>query len=75
MDIQEEQAELQAKLIKEQIKMMQARRDAMEQGDGLIQIDAQGLEPELEAFMWKILEKIQVRANEESSEFLLGINS
>jgi TP901 family phage tail tape measure protein len=75
MDIQEEQAELQAKLIKEQIKMMQARRDAMEQGDGLIQIDAQGLEPELEAFMWKIIERVQVRANEEASEFLLGINS
>jgi len=74
MDVQEKAAEDQGKLIQEQIKMMQAKRDAMEEGDGLIQIEAQGLEPELEAFMWKILEKVQVRANEEASEFLLGLN-
>jgi uncharacterized protein YukE len=73
--VQEQAAEDQHRLIEEQIKAMQARREAMEQGEGLIQIEAQGLEPELEAFIWKILEKVQVRANEEASEFLLGINS
>lgn len=73
--VQEQAAEDQHRLIQEQIQMMQARREAMEQGEGLIQIEAQGLEPELEAFLWKILEKVQVRANEEASEFLLGINS
>jgi TP901 family phage tail tape measure protein len=73
--VQEQAAEDQHRLIEEQIKAMQARREAMEQGEGLIQIEAQGLEPELEAFLWKILEKVQVRANEEASEFLLGINS
>jgi hypothetical protein len=74
MEIQEQAAEDQHKLIMQQIEMMKAKREAIEEGDGLIQIEAQGLEPELEAFMWKILEKVQVRANEEASEFLLGLN-
>lgn len=74
-DIQKQQAELQKGLIQEQIRTMQAKREAMEKGEGLIQIESTGLEPELEAFLWKIREKIQVRANEEASEFLLGIGS
>jgi hypothetical protein len=45
----------------------------MESGEGMITVTADGLEPELEAFMWKILERVQVRANEESSDFLLGL--
>jgi TP901 family phage tail tape measure protein len=40
-----------------------------------IKIDAQGLEPEMEAFMWKLLKKIQVRANESGAEFLLAAAS
>ncbi|MFO7802212.1 MAG: hypothetical protein R6V55_07965 [Desulfovermiculus sp.] len=73
MDIQEQAAKDQHALIQEQVKMMQAKRDAMESGDGLIQIEAQGLEPELEAFLWKILEKVQVRANEEGKRISVGV--
>jgi uncharacterized protein YukE len=73
--IQEQAAEDQHRLIQEQIRMMQAKREAMESGEGIINITTDGLEPELEAFMWKIIERVQVRANEEASEFLLGINS
>ncbi len=40
--------------------------------DNTITIDAQGLEPEMEAFMWKLLKKIQVRAHEAGAEFLLA---
>ena len=43
--------------------------------DGTIQIEAAGLEPEMEAFMWKLLKKIQVRANESGAEFLLAAAS
>jgi hypothetical protein len=39
----------------------------------MISIDGTGLQPHLEAFMWEILGAIQVRANAEGSEFLLGI--
>jgi hypothetical protein len=41
----------------------------------MIKIEAAGLEPHLEAFMWKILENIQIRANAEAAEFLLGWNA
>ena len=40
--------------------------------EGTIKIDAEGLEPEMEAFMWKLLKKIQVRANKSGAEFLLA---
>ena len=40
--------------------------------ESTIKIEAQGLEPEMEAFMWKLLKKIQVRANKSGAEFLLA---
>ena len=40
--------------------------------DKTIKIEADGLEPEMEAFMWKLLKLIQVRANESGAEFLLA---
>jgi len=42
------------------------------EGDKTIYLDAAGVEPEIEAFMYKILKKIQVRANESGAEFLLA---
>lgn len=73
--LREQEFEQQKKLIQEQIKMMQAKREAIEDGEGLITIQGEGLAPELEAFMWAVIQRVQVRANEEASEFLLGINS
>lgn len=55
------------------IAEIEARTATLEKGGGLIQIDAAGLEPEIEAFMFKILKKIQVRANSDASAFLLGL--
>lgn len=69
----EEQFELQKKLIEQQLEMNDLKLEMLRRGDALITISGDGLEAELEAFMWKILEKIQVRATEEGSEFLLGI--
>lgn len=64
---------LQRQLTEAQIKMMEARITALDRGDGIITVDGAGLQPHLEAFMWEILSAIQVRVNEEYSEFLLGI--
>ena len=36
-------------------------------------VEADGMEPEIEAFMWKILGKIQIRAAESMDEYLLGL--
>ena len=71
--MREEAHDAQMRLNKSQKEYMDAKTDAMESGEGLINITADGLEPEIEAFMFKILEKIQIRANEESAEFLLGM--
>lgn len=74
-ELREQEFEQQKKLIQQQIELMRAKEDAIRSGDGLIKIEADGLEPDLEKLLWTILERIQVRVNEASSEFLLGINS
>lgn len=40
--------------------------------ENVIKIEAAGLEPHMEAFMWQLLKKIQIRANKSSAEFLLA---
>ena len=53
---------------------MRARRDALQNGDSLVTVNGDGLKPHLEAFMFEILESIQVRVSEEYQSFLLGMN-
>lgn len=60
-------------LSKVQREYLEAKVKAFESGEGLINISCEGLAPELEAFMWKILEKIQIRATADQAEFLLGV--
>jgi hypothetical protein len=59
--------------LQKQIDLLEAKRLAIENGEGLIKIDSTGLEPALEEVMWQILEKVQIRAAEQASEFLLGL--
>lgn len=77
-----EQIEMERQMVESQIKLndaqvanIEARTAAMERGDAMIQIDSTGLEPALEMIMWQIIEKVQIRANESSADFLLGLNS
>lgn len=65
--------QLEKDLIQAQIDLTAAKASAVERGQPLISITGEGLEPELEAFMWKILEKIQIRAAEDDAQFLLGV--
>jgi TP901 family phage tail tape measure protein len=69
----QEALENQTKLTEAQIDYMAARTKAMESGQALISISGEGLQPELEAFMWKIIDQVQIRANAEGSDFLLGV--
>lgn len=69
----QEALDLQKKLAEAEIERIQAQTDSLNRGDPLIQIDGAGLEPELEAFMWKILGAIRVRANAEFADYLLGL--
>jgi len=73
LELQREAAEVQKKMVEEQIKLSELKREAIQRGDGLIKVDSTGLEPALELVLWQILQKVQVRATEEASEFLLGL--
>jgi TP901 family phage tail tape measure protein len=81
-DMVEDQIAMQEKALESQIKLneaqaanIQAKTEAIERGDAMIKIDSTGLEPALEMIMWQVIEKVQIRANEESADFLLGLNS
>lgn len=67
------QFELQERLTEAHIKEIDARTKRMEQGDAMIKIEGDGLQPHLEAFMWEILRTIQVRVNEDGLEMLTGV--
>lgn len=69
----QEALEIQKKLAEAEIERIEAQTASLNRGDALIQIDGTGLEPELEAFMWKILGAIRVRANAELADYLLGM--
>lgn len=69
----QEALDLQKKLAEAEIDRIKAQTESLNRGDSLIQIDGKGLQPELEAFMWKILGAIRTRANAEFSDYLLGL--
>ena len=71
--LRQQSFELQKKLAEAEIARIEAQVRAMDRGDTAIKIDGTGLAPELEAFMWKILKAIRVRANAEFQDYLLGI--
>ena len=80
MDLLEDQQDAQTKALESQIKLndaqlkyLDAKAKALSNGDGLIKIDTTGVEPALEMVMWEIIEKVQIRASEESADFLLGL--
>ena len=69
---QEKALELQEKLTNEQIAASRAQRNRLESGESIITVNGDGLQPHLEAFMWEILETIQVRVNADGLDMLLG---
>jgi TP901 family phage tail tape measure protein len=74
MKIQQESFDLEKELIEAQISIIEKRESMMLAGKGLIKIDSTGLEPALEMIMWQILQKVQIKANEDAANFLLGIS-
>ncbi len=70
--LREKALDAQIKLNDAQIEYFRARAEALNRGDALIKIDGDGLAPHLEAFMWEVLEAIQVRVNEEGMDMLMG---
>ena len=71
--LREKAFDLQSRLTNAQIEQMRAQTSALANGDGFIKIDGAGLQPHLEAFMWEILNTIQVRVNAQGLSMLLGV--
>lgn len=78
-DTIEAEAESRNKLIQTQIdqanaeiRLANARTRALNRGDAMIKISGDGLQPHLEAFMFEIIEAIQVRVNADGYNLLLG---
>ena len=65
--------DLQKELIDQQLELLEAKESALNSGEGLIKIDTTGVEPALVAFMWEILHRVQMQANQDGSKFLLSI--
>ena len=59
--------------IKEGLDDLESEADPEEGTYAQIIIRADAVIPELEAIMWEVLKKIQIRAAENEAEFLLGI--
>jgi len=73
--IEREQLELQRQLTEAEIDRIQAQTRALDKGEAFITIQGDGLEPELRAFMFKILGQIQISANAQGQQFLLGLGA
>ncbi|HOI74774.1 MAG TPA: phage tail tape measure protein [Syntrophales bacterium] len=68
----DEMLKLQKNLAQAEVDNVKARTELMKKGEALIKVEAQGLQPHLEAFMFEILKAIQVRATAEGAKFLVG---
>ena len=56
-----------------QVALINARTEALKKGGGLITIEANNIEPELQLVLHRILELTQIEANEQGLEFLIGV--
>ncbi len=72
--LRDEQMNLQKKLTEAQIDNIRERTKRLAKGDALIKVNGEGLAPHLEAFMFEILQEIQVRVNADGEEMLLGLS-
>jgi len=70
-DLRDETARLQKRRAEAETELAEAQARRVREGGSLINITADGLEPELEAFMFKIIERVQIRVNESAADFLL----
>ena len=65
--------QLEKDLTAAQIDYLKSRTAAADQGEAAISISMEGIYPELEMIMWEIVRRIQIQANTEGMEFLLGL--
>jgi len=70
----QEAFEVKRRLAEAEIRLINEKTNALKNGGALINISSDGLEQHLEAIMFEIIKKVQVRGNAEYVEYLMGIN-
>lgn len=71
-EIREKLAQAQIDLVTAEIARMEAQTRLLERGGVELTIQSDGLEPDLEAFMFKIIDRVRVAVAGSYEEFLLG---
>ncbi len=70
--IREKLAQAQIDMVNAEIRRLEAQTALLERGGVELKIQSDGLEPELEAFMFRIIDKVRVAVSGSYEEFLLG---
>lgn len=65
--------ELQEKLINAQLKYLQVSTEKLAKGEGIITLNAEGIEPELQAVLFKIISLAHIEASGNAGPMLLGL--
>ncbi len=73
--IREALAQAQIDMVNAEIRRLEAQTALLERGGVELKITSDGLEPELEAFMFRIIDKVRVAVSGSYEEFLLGCGS
>jgi TP901 family phage tail tape measure protein len=68
----EELHQAQMRLVGAQVEYMREKTRAISAGDPIVTINADGLKPHLEAFMWEVLKEIQVKMAYDGGDMLTG---
>lgn len=71
-DALRKQQKLQNDLLRATIRETKARAEAIRSGGATIKIQADGLQPHMQAFLYELLGQIQVQVAAEGGQFLLG---
>lgn len=69
----EEAFKLQKKLTEAEVEYVKEKTKQLSKGDAIVKVEGAGLQPHLEAFMFEILQSIQVRLNAQGQEMLLAL--
>lgn len=73
--IREALAQAQIDMVNAEIRRLEAQTALLERGGVELKITSDGLEPELEAFMFRVIDKVRVAVSGSYEEFLLGCGS
>jgi TP901 family phage tail tape measure protein len=71
-ELREQEFELQKELVTAQVQSMNARTQALLNGDGLIKVSADGMAPELESVLYSFVKQLQVKVSQAGGDMLIG---